>query len=173
MSILGPMATRHRSTPREPVGPRRGPATHRRGPARSGPDGSDRSAILALLEPAQLVYGLTLLPKKSVLDDPRDVELLRRRLEAMRAAAENVSKTVRESTTVPWLLLLDDRDSPDELWATAKKVTPKILSELSPLVRDAPEAAFFSVPPGKDQQTRTESSRSKTRQAGARRRPKR
>jgi hypothetical protein len=136
------------------------------------PSARDRGAILALLEPAQLVYGLTLLPKKSVLDDPRDVELLRRRLEAMRAAAENVSRTVRESTTVPWLLLLDDRDSPDALWATAKKVTPKILSELSPLVRDAPEAAFFSVPPGKDQ-TGTKSPRSKVRQAAARRRPKR
>jgi hypothetical protein len=133
----------------------------------------DRRAILALLEPAQFVYGLTLLPKKSVLDDPRDVELLRRRLQAMRTAADGISKGVRESTKVPWLLLLDDRESPDELWATAKKVTPKILSELSPLVRDAPEAAFFSVPPGKERQSRANGARAKARPNGARRRPKR
>jgi hypothetical protein len=133
----------------------------------------DRRAILALLEPAQLVYGLTLLPKKSVLDDPHDVELLRQRLQAMRTAADGISKGVRESTKVPWLLLLDERDSPNELWATAKKVTPKILSELSPLVRDAPEAAFFSVPPEKDRPSRTKGALSKARPAGAPRRPKR
>lgn len=135
----------------------------------------DRRAILALLEPAQLVYGLTLLPKKSVLDDPRDVDLLRQRLAAMRAAAEGVSKAVRESTTVPWLLLLDDRESPDELWSTAKKVTPKVLSELSPLVEDAPEAAFFSMPPRDKTDARSAGSARKARQpkrTAARRRGK-
>jgi hypothetical protein len=106
----------------------------------------DRKAVLALLEPAQLVYGLTRLPRKSALGDPADVQLLRQRLAAMRAAASELSKEVRDRTKVPWLLLLDDRDSPDQLWVTAKKVTPKLIAELSPLVEGAPEAAFFSVP---------------------------
>jgi hypothetical protein len=107
----------------------------------------DRKAVLALLEPAQLVYGLTLLPKKRVPDDSADVELLRKRLTVMREAADALSQTLRAETKVPWLLLMDDRDSPDALWATAKKVTPKVISELTPLVRDAPESAFFSAPP--------------------------
>lgn len=107
---------------------------------------SDRKAILALLEPAQLVHALTRLPKKTVLDDPADVALLRARVAAMRAAADRLSSDLRDRTKVPWLLLQDDRDTPDALWTTGKKVSPKVLSELLPLVRDVPEAAFFSGP---------------------------
>lgn len=107
---------------------------------------NDRKAVLALLEPAQLVHALTRLPRKTVLDDPADVALLRTRVAAMRAAAEGISTDLRDRTKVPWLLLQDDRDTPEVLWTTGKKVSPKVMSELLPLVRDVPEAAFFSAP---------------------------
>lgn len=111
---------------------------------------NDRKAILALLEPAQLVLALTRLPKKTVLDDPADVALLRARVVAMRAAADRLSSDVRERAKVPWLLLQDDRDTPDVLWTTGRKVSPKVMTELLPLVRGVPEAAFFSAPAVRD-----------------------
>ena len=104
----------------------------------------DRAAVLKLLEQAQLAYGLTLLPKKRVLDDPADVDRLRERLAAIREVAEGLSKELRDGTKVPWLLLMDDSEEPDKVWTTAKKAIPKLVKELTPLVSDAPEAAFFS-----------------------------
>lgn len=105
---------------------------------------ADRAAVLKLLEQAQLAYGLTLLPKKRVLDDPADVERLRERLTAIRTAAAALSRDLRDQTKVPWLLLMTESDDPDKIWTTAKKAIPKLVRELTPLVSDAPEAAFFS-----------------------------
>jgi len=80
----------------------------------------DRAATLAVLENAQWIYALGRYPKKQVLDDEIDV---------------------------PWARLEDDPDeTPDMLWTVAKKVTPKVLAEMRPLVSDTPEAAFLITP---------------------------
>jgi hypothetical protein len=55
----------------------------------------DKKALLALLEQAQLVYLLTRLPKKQVLDDPKDVARLEDGLAAMRATARDLSASAR------------------------------------------------------------------------------
>ena len=81
-----------------------------------------------------------------MLDDPRDVRALRERLEAMREAARGLSAEQRRTLDVPWEQL-DDLDSGSEaVWKAAKKVTPKIIAELTPLVSDQPEAAFLIAP---------------------------
>jgi len=51
----------------------------------------DKKSLLTLLEQAQLVYLLTRLPKKQVLDDPRDVARLEDGLAGMREAARDLS----------------------------------------------------------------------------------
>ena len=106
----------------------------------------DRKAAIAVLEQAQFVFALSRYPKKQVLDDPRDVRALRERLEAMRQAARGLSAEQRKKLGVPWEQL-DDLDSGSEaVWTAAKKVTPKILAELTPLISDQPEAAFLIAP---------------------------
>ena len=106
----------------------------------------DRKAAIAVLEQAQFVFALSRYPKKQVLDDPRDVRALRERLEAMREAARRLSAEQRRRLSVPWEQL-DDLDSGSEaVWTAAKKVTPKIIAELTPLVSDQPEAAFLIAP---------------------------
>ena len=107
----------------------------------------DRAATLALLENAQWVYALGRYPKKQVLDDAVDVKMLRDRISAMRKAAQELSPAQRKRVDVPWARLEDDPDeTPDMLWTLAKKVTPKLIAELRPLVRDTPEAAFLISP---------------------------
>ena len=107
---------------------------------------ADRKAALEVLRNAQFVYGLSRYPKKQVLDDPRDVKALRERLEAMRTAAKGLSPAQREKLDVPWADL-DALDSGTEaVWKAAKRATPKIIAELTPLVRDEPEAAFLIAP---------------------------
>ena len=110
----------------------------------------DRAAVLKVLEQAQLAYGLTLLPKKNVVSDPAGIERLRERLAAIREAADGLSKELRDQTKVPWLLLMNESEEPDKVWTTAKKAIPKLVKELTPLVSDAPEAAFFSGIPAKE-----------------------
>ena len=107
----------------------------------------DKKALLTLLEQAQLVYLLTRLPKKQVLDDPNDVTRLEAGLAAMRAAARDLSAALREKyTAVQWDELAAAPDSPDLLWRRAKRVGPQVLRELRPLLAGEPEAAFMLDP---------------------------
>jgi len=107
----------------------------------------DKKALLPLLEQAQLVYLLTRLPKKQVLDDPKDVARLEDALAAMRAAAHEVSGSLREKhTAVQWDELAAKPDSADLLWRRAKRVGPQVLGELRPLLEGEPEAAFMLDP---------------------------
>jgi hypothetical protein len=107
----------------------------------------DRAAALAILENAQFVYALSRFPKKQVLDDPVDVKMLRDRIDAMRNAARELGAAQKKKVDVPWDKLDEEADeTPDALWTVAKKVTPRLIAELRPLVSDAPEAAFLISP---------------------------
>ena len=107
----------------------------------------DRAAALAILENAQWVYALGRYPRKQVLDDPVDVKMLRDRIAAMRKAAAQFSASQKKALDVPWdKVEAGADDSPDALWAMAKRVTPKLIAELRPLVSDTPEAAFLRTP---------------------------
>lgn len=106
----------------------------------------DRAAALAILENAQWVYALGRYPKKQVLDDPVDVKMLRDRIEAMRRATAELSAAQKKRLDVPWDTVEDADETPDALWGMAKKVTPKLIAELRPLVSDTPEAAFLISP---------------------------
>jgi hypothetical protein len=107
----------------------------------------DRAATLAVLENAQWVYALSRYPKKQILDDQVDMKMLRERISAMRKAAQDLSAAQRKKVDVPWARLEDDPDeTPEMLWVVAKKVTPKLIAEMRPLVSDTPEAAFLISP---------------------------
>ena len=107
----------------------------------------DKKTVLTLLEQAQLVYLLTRLPKKQVLDDPKDVARLDESLAAMRAAARDLSAPLRETHTgVQWDELAAKPDSPDLLWRRAKRLGPQVLRQLRPLLAGEPEAAFMLDP---------------------------
>jgi hypothetical protein len=107
----------------------------------------DRKAVLAILENAQWVYALGRYPKKQVLDDPVDVRMMRDRIEAMRKAAGELSAAEKKKLDVPWdKVEAGADDAPDALWAMAKKITPKLIAEMRPLVSDTPEAAFLIAP---------------------------
>ena len=128
----------------------------------------DRAATLAILENAQWVYALGRYPKKQVLDDEIDVKMLRDRIGAMRKAAQDLSPAQRKKIDLPWARLEDDPDeTPDMLWTVAKKVTPKVLAELRPLVSDAPEAAFLISP-----EPKKPAAKKKTKKATAARKKK-
>jgi hypothetical protein len=65
----------------------------------------------------------------------------------MRKAAQELSPAQRKKVDVPWARLEDDPDeTPDMLWTVAKKVTPRLIAEMRPLVSDTPEAAFLIAP---------------------------
>jgi hypothetical protein len=129
----------------------------------------DKKALLTLLEQAQLVYLLTRLPKKQVLDDPKDVARLEEGLAAMRTSARELSASLREKHTgVQWDELAEKPDGPDLLWRRAKRVGPQVLRELRPLLEGEPEAAFMLDPaaeaaskpaPEKKPKTRTRTAR--------------
>ncbi|HKY51699.1 MAG TPA: hypothetical protein VJP45_10625 [Candidatus Limnocylindria bacterium] len=107
----------------------------------------DKKPLLALLEQAQLVYLLTRLPKKQVLDDPKDVARLEDGLAGMRGAARGLSASLREShTAVQWDELAEKPDTPDLLWRRAKRLGPQVLRQLRPLLAGEPEAAFMLDP---------------------------
>lgn len=107
----------------------------------------DRKAALAMLENAQWVYALGRYPRKQVLSDPVDVRMLRERVEAMRKAAGELSAAQKKKIDVPWTKLEADPDeTPEMLWTVAKKVIPKLIAEMRPLVSDTPEAAFLISP---------------------------
>lgn len=107
----------------------------------------DKKAVLTLLEQAQLIYLLTRLPKKQVVDDAKDLARLEDGLAAMRAAARDLSASLRDTHTgVQWDELAATPDSPDLLWRRAKRVGPQVLRQLRPLVAGEPEAAFMLDP---------------------------
>ena len=100
-----------------------------------------------MLENAQWVYALGRYPRKQVLDDPVDVRMLRERVAAMRKAAADLSAAQKKKIDIPWTWLEDDPDeTPEMLWTVTKKVTPKLIAEMRPLVSDTPEAAFLITP---------------------------
>jgi hypothetical protein len=107
---------------------------------------NDRRAALDVLRNAQFVYGLSQRPKKQVLDHPVDVKVLRERLEAMREAIKRLTPAQREKLDVPWADLDEIESGTEGVWKAAKRVTPKIIAALAPLVRDEPEAAFLIGP---------------------------
>jgi len=97
-----------------------------------------------VLENAQFLYALSRFPKRQVLGDPIEVKKVRDRLYTLNMAARELSATQRKTVDVPWEQLADERTAtPDGLWTAVKKVTPKLIAELMPLVRDAPEAGFL------------------------------
>jgi hypothetical protein len=107
----------------------------------------DKKTLLALLEHAQLVYLLTRLPKKQVLDDPKDVARLEEGLAGMREAARDLSASLRDThTAVQWDELAAKPDSPDLLWRRAKRVGPQVLRVMRPLLAGEPETAFMLDP---------------------------
>jgi hypothetical protein len=107
----------------------------------------DKKTLLTLLEQAQLVYLLTRLPKKQVLDDPKDVARLEEGLEGMRTAAGELSASLREThTAVQWDELAAKPDSPDVLWRRSKRVGPQVLRVMRPLLEGEPETAFMLDP---------------------------
>jgi hypothetical protein len=107
----------------------------------------DKKTLLTLLEQAQLVYLLTRLPKKQVLDDPKDVARLEEGLAGMRTAARDLSASLREThTAVQWEELAEKPDTPELLWRRAKRFGPQVLRQLRPLLEGEPEAAFMLDP---------------------------
>jgi hypothetical protein len=107
----------------------------------------DKKALLTLLEQAQLVYLLTRLPKKQVLDDPKDVGRLEQGLAGMRAAAGDLSGSLRDThTAVQWDELATKPDSTDLLWRRAKRLGPQVLRVMRPLLAGEPETAFMLDP---------------------------
>lgn len=107
----------------------------------------DKKALLTLVEHAQLVYLLTRYPKRQVLDDAGDVERLDKGLGAMRAAAKDLSASLRDDRGgVPWEELSKKPDSSELAWRKAKRIAPTVLRELMPLLEGSPEAAFFLRP---------------------------
>jgi len=130
----------------------------------------DKKALLTLLEQAQLVYLLTRLPRKQVLDDPKDVARLEDGLAAMRAAARDLSASLREKhTAVQWDELAAKPDSPDLLWRRAKRVGPQVLRQLRPLLAGEPEAAFMLDPTAESTPKKTAAKASSPRKRTARR----
>jgi len=118
----------------------------------------DKKSLLALVEKAQLVYLLTRYPRKQVLDDAGDVAKLETGLADMRAAANELSEKIREDhALVRWDELAKKPDSPELAWRVAKRVTPTVIRELTPLLEGEPEAAFFLRPgaPAKRAKART------------------
>jgi hypothetical protein len=115
----------------------------------------DKKTLITLLEQAQLVYLLTRLPKKQVLDDPKDVARLEGALDGLRAAAGDLSASLRDThTAVQWDELAAKPDSPDLLWRRSKRVGPEVLRVMRPLLAGEPETAFM-LDPAADTKTKT------------------
>lgn len=107
----------------------------------------EKKALLTLLEQAQLVYLMTRFPKKQVLGNPADVERLETGMTKMRAAAKELSASLRaKATAVQWEELLATSASPDLSWRRAKRVGPQVLREVRPLLDGEPELAFILAP---------------------------
>ncbi|HEV2251514.1 MAG TPA: hypothetical protein VGT60_13515 [Candidatus Limnocylindria bacterium] len=107
----------------------------------------DRAAVLKLLQAAQVAYALSRFPKKQVLDGAADQKRLRDSIAATRAAAADLSAALRDRTDVKWTDLIADAGDDEAAWTIAKRVVPSLFTELRPLLRDEPEAAFLPQPP--------------------------
>jgi hypothetical protein len=128
----------------------------------------DKKALLALIEQAQLVYLLSRLPKKQVLDDAGDVKKLADGLAGMRAAAKDVSSATKErASAVAWDELDKTADTPDLAWRKAKRLAPTVLRELVPMLEGEPEAAFFLRPEPTVRKTAARSGRASPRRGRA------
>ncbi len=104
---------------------------------------ADRKAVLALIQAAQLVDAFGHLPKKQFTDRPEDQARVAARVFEMRKRAAELSSAFRKAhPDARWDELEALGRSPDDLWNAAKKIAPRMLSELRPLVADHPEAAF-------------------------------
>ena len=108
---------------------------------------AEKKTLLTLLEQAQLVYLLTRFPKKQVLGNSADAERLESGMTKMRAAAKDLSPSLRaKQTGVQWDELLAASDSLDLSWRRAKRVGPQVLREMRPLLDGEPELAFILDP---------------------------
>jgi hypothetical protein len=77
------------------------------------------------------------------MDRPYDQARVAERVIEMRKRAGELSASFRkEHAGAPWNELEDVGRTPEELWKAAKRITPKLLAELEPLLADMPEAAF-------------------------------
>ncbi len=133
----------------------------------------DRTALLALLEKTQLVYLLTRYPKAQVLDDAADVERLETGLADMRAAAKDLSASLREAhPVIPWDELAKKPDTPDLAWRRAKRIAPTLIREMVPLLAGVPEAAFFLQPEPATKKATKKNPAKGTRTKGRSRSPK-
>lgn len=129
----------------------------------------DKKTLLTLLEQAQLVYLLTGLPKKQVLDDPKDVARLEEGLAGMRTAAGDLSPSLRDThTAVQWDELGQRPDSPDLLWRRAKRLGPQVLRVMLPLLEGEPETAFMLDPTAETKTTGHAEKKPPTRKRAAR-----
>jgi uncharacterized protein with HEPN domain len=103
----------------------------------------DRTVLVDLVQTAQLVDAFGRFPKKQFMDRPHDQARVAERVIAMRKRAGDLSASFRkEHADAPWNELEEVGRTPEELWKAAKKITPKLLAELEPLLADMPEAAF-------------------------------
>ena len=108
---------------------------------------ADRKAALEALRQAQFVYGLSQRPKQQIVGNPTDVKALRERLQAVREATNRLSAAQRERLKVPWADF-DAIDSGTEaVWKAAKRATPKLIAELTPLARPRLDLARDEVEP--------------------------
>lgn len=108
----------------------------------------DRKALVELVQAAQLVDAFGRFPKKQLMERPHDLARVAERVIEMRKRAGELSASFRRAhPDAPWDDLEGLGRSPDELWRAAKKVTPKLLAELEPLLADMPESAFLITEP--------------------------
>lgn len=107
----------------------------------------DRAAVLGVLRAAVVAYALSNSTKGRVLDGATNEKRLVESVAAARAAAGELSATLRQRTDVNWPELLAEGTDAEAAWRIAKKVVPTLFSELRPLLTDAPETAFLPVAP--------------------------
>ncbi|HEX9436478.1 MAG TPA: hypothetical protein VGA16_04875 [Candidatus Limnocylindria bacterium] len=104
----------------------------------------DRKALVELVQAAQLVDAFGHFPKKQFMDRADDQARVAERVIEMRKRAGDLSPSFRKQhADLPWDDLEGLGRSPDELWRAAKKVTPRLLAGLEPLVAGMPESAFL------------------------------
>jgi len=78
------------------------------------------------------------------MDRADDQARVAERVIEMRKRAGDLSPSFRKQhADLPWDDLEGLGRSPDELWRAAKKVTPRLLAGLEPLVAGMPESAFL------------------------------
>lgn len=107
----------------------------------------DRERISEIIGAAQLVQAYAGLPRAQFLRSREDQRAARTRLQTIAKRVLEVSQRTREAhDEIPWDEL-DSSDPPDDalaLWHIVKRVVPRALSRLRPLVaRDTPATVFL------------------------------